>query len=252
MGSPRKGSTFKVVTQFEQELNRLGAVNFDYIFLKDLQLNSCRGCELCLSKGEKFCPLDDDRDIIYDRMMSADGVIFATPIYSLQVTSLLKNLLDRMAYIFHRPCFFGKTSMAIVSQGVIGGDKVVDYLNELAAYWGFNVSPGLALTIPWEKPLLSEERQKGAAIKKAAANFHGQLHDSRLPIPTLKQAVFFRAVQAVHKVGGGLETDRDYYEAHGWLTSKYYYDVQLNPAKSLIGSIVGRLVTRQTLKTKKA
>jgi len=250
-GSPRKGRTYKVVSRFEQELKRLEAVDFEYIFLKDMYVENCRGCELCLAKGEQFCPLKDDRDKIYERLMLADGVIFANPVYSLQVTALLKNLLDRMAYIFHRPRFFNKISIAIVTQGVIGGDKVVNYLNDLASYWGFKVCPGLTLTIPWEKPLPAEDQKIEAAIKKAAANFHILLKDPEPPVPTLKQVIIFRAVQAVHAVEAGLTTDHNYYKAKGWLTSNYYYDTKINWIKQLLGSWVGRKVMRQALETKK-
>jgi len=252
MGSPRKGRTLKVVKQFEKELQRMGEADFQYIFLRDMQLEPCRGCELCLAKGEQFCPFKDDRDNIYDRLMAADGTIFATPVYSLQVTALLKNLLDRFAYVFHRPCFFHKTSMAIVTQGVIGGDKVVEYLNELAAYWGYKVCPGLFLTVPWEKPLPGEEEKMNTAIKAAAARFHKLLTDPAPYIPTLKQVIIFRAVQSVHAVEAGLASDRQYYQARGWLTADYYYPTRINWAKKLIGKFIGHQVRRQSLQAKAA
>lgn len=251
IGSPRKGRTYKAVSRFEQELKRLGTIDFEYLFLKDVHLENCRGCELCLSKGEQFCPLKDDLNKIYERLIKADGVIFATPVYSLQVTALLKNLLDRMAYIFHRPRFFNKTSIAIVTQGVIGGKKVVEYLDELAEFWGYKVCPGLTLTVPWEKTLPAEEQKMEAAIKKSASNYYMLLNDPKPPIPTLKQVIIFRAVQAVHAVESGLAADHDYYQAKGWLTSNYYYDTKINWFKHLMGSWAGRKVMRQAVQTKK-
>ncbi|MBD3255313.1 MAG: hypothetical protein GF383_09485 [Candidatus Lokiarchaeota archaeon] len=43
-----------------------------------------------LSKGEDKCPLKDDREIISKKLDDADGVIFATPVYSMRISYLLK------------------------------------------------------------------------------------------------------------------------------------------------------------------
>jgi multimeric flavodoxin WrbA len=36
-------------------------------------------------------------------MQEADGVIFASPGYTANVSGLMKNLMDRLAYTAHRP-----------------------------------------------------------------------------------------------------------------------------------------------------
>jgi multimeric flavodoxin WrbA len=33
-----------------------------------------------LLKGEEFCPLKDERDLLIEKMMSSDGVVFACPV----------------------------------------------------------------------------------------------------------------------------------------------------------------------------
>jgi multimeric flavodoxin WrbA len=50
-------------------------------------------------------------------MMEADGVIFASPIYTFHVTGLMKNFIDRFSYCVHRPRFFGKKAMVYVLRG---------------------------------------------------------------------------------------------------------------------------------------
>ncbi len=140
-----------IVKQFEHRLKELGDIDFEYVFLKDADLKECRGCGACLEKGEEFCPLKDEKTDIFQKMVYADRVIFASPVYSLQVTALLKNRLDRLAYVFHRPCFFHKTFMPIVTQGVYGVEGVLKYLDKVARFWGFKPCPGLGLTVAWEK-----------------------------------------------------------------------------------------------------
>ena len=70
-------------------------------------------------------------------MMASDGVVFATPNYSFHVSGLMKLFVDRLAFNFHRPRFFGKTCTSIVTQGIAGGGKIVEIWNskEAAGLW---------------------------------------------------------------------------------------------------------------------
>ena len=54
--------------------------------LSDYNLEICKGCKLCLDQGEEFCPLKDDRDQLIQKIIDSDGVIFASPNYSFQVS----------------------------------------------------------------------------------------------------------------------------------------------------------------------
>lgn len=59
---------------------------YEYVFLKDLNLKLCTGCHICITKGEDFCPLKDDRDVIINKIEDSDGVILASPTFSMNVT----------------------------------------------------------------------------------------------------------------------------------------------------------------------
>jgi multimeric flavodoxin WrbA len=75
--------------------------------LKDVDLSQCRGCFGCFVKGEDHCPCKDDASI-EQKMHDADGIIFATPVYGMNISALMKTFIDRFSYIFHRPRFFTK------------------------------------------------------------------------------------------------------------------------------------------------
>ncbi|HYF91291.1 MAG TPA: flavodoxin family protein [Symbiobacteriaceae bacterium] len=118
VGSAHKqGSTHYAVRQFLDNLQSSG----------DHRLATCRGCKVCFGKGGEFCPLKDDRDVLFDKIMASDGVVFASPNYSFQVSAILKLFLDILGFVFHRPRFFGKTFTSIVTQGFFGGGKIVRY-----------------------------------------------------------------------------------------------------------------------------
>ena len=124
--------------EFEKNLKQYGEVDFEYVFLSDYHLEFCRGCKLCFMKGEEYCPLKDDRDVLLEKIEHSDGIILATPNYAFQVSARMKNFLDRLAFIDHRPRFFGKTCTAIVVQGIYGGGNILKYLNFASESHGFS------------------------------------------------------------------------------------------------------------------
>src|SRR3954451_10812814 len=86
----RKGLTYRAVRRFLDHLEALGDVRSEIVFLSDYSIGVCRGCKSCFLHGEECCPLKDDRDTLIGKMMAADGVIFATPNYSFQVSGMMK------------------------------------------------------------------------------------------------------------------------------------------------------------------
>ena len=65
-------------------------------------------------------------------MHNADGVIFATPVYGLAVTGLMKTFIDRFSYIFPRPRFFDKRALLLTTTGLVGEKDVLRYLDTVA------------------------------------------------------------------------------------------------------------------------
>src|SRR5512146_3218635 len=146
VGTARKQHTFYAVRQFLENLEALGDVEYEIVALTDYRLEMCRGCKSCFRKGEEFCPLKDDRDVLIGKMTASAGVVFATPNYSYQVSASMKMFLDRLGFVFHRPRFFGRTFTSIVVQGIYGGGKIVKYLDFVGNGLGFNSVKGTCVT----------------------------------------------------------------------------------------------------------
>lgn len=148
MGSPRKGNTYLAAKKIEESMRSMGNVEFEYLMLKDAGLSQCSGCFVCLSKSENHCPHKDSAPIIEQKMQAADGVIFATPVYGMNVSALLKTFVDRFSYIFHRPRFFDKKALLLSTTGAVGLKEVLDYLKLIAGIWGFEVTNSVGLVTP--------------------------------------------------------------------------------------------------------
>lgn len=68
------------------------------INLSELKVNHCIDCQVC-QKPEHFlkCVFNDKDDfaMIYDKMKEADLIIYASPVYTFGMSSLLKTLFER-------------------------------------------------------------------------------------------------------------------------------------------------------------
>lgn len=64
------------------------------IFLRDKKINICTGCGTCFNAG-KPCPQKDDAPEIIQKMIDADVIVMATPVYFYTMNGSLKTLIDR-------------------------------------------------------------------------------------------------------------------------------------------------------------
>jgi multimeric flavodoxin WrbA len=244
VGSARKKHTYNAARQFLDNLQSLGDVECEIVSLSDHRLGTCGGCKACFAKGEEFCPLADDRDVLIGKMMASDGVVFASPNHSFQVSAIMKIFLDRLGFVFHRPCFFGKTFTGIVAQGIYGGDKIVKYLDIVGNGLGFNTVKGSCFTA--FEPMTEKEKQKlDRVLAGQSRQFYEKLLKPGYPAPTLLKLMAFRMGRTMI----GLELDdasRDYryYKDKGWFESDYYYSTRLGTLKKASGSLIDLVATR--------
>ena len=96
MGSPRiQGNTTELVKPFIARLLEQGAA-VEYVTLADKNILPCKGCGHCQDiQGEYGCIQEDDVADIMNKVMDADCIVFATPIYSWYCTAQMKAFIDR-------------------------------------------------------------------------------------------------------------------------------------------------------------
>lgn len=69
------------------------------IFLRDKTINYCTGCSTCSLHG-KPCPQRDDMPEILDKMVAADIIVMATPVYFYTMSAQMKALIDRCCGLY--------------------------------------------------------------------------------------------------------------------------------------------------------
>jgi multimeric flavodoxin WrbA len=96
LGSPkRNGNTAKVLDMLENELVAIGH-EIERVSVVDYKINGCVGCNVCIKeKDEPNCVQQDDAKKIFNKVMLADLIIYATPVYAHSFPAQMKTLIDR-------------------------------------------------------------------------------------------------------------------------------------------------------------
>jgi len=92
--SPRRGGNSDLLCdQFVKGAQEAGH-HAEKLFLKDLKINYCTGCGVCV-EGKKRCPQQDDMAGVLGKMVAADVIVMATPVYFYTMCAQMKALIDR-------------------------------------------------------------------------------------------------------------------------------------------------------------
>lgn len=96
--SPRKGGNSDALADaFVRGAQKAGN-QVEKITLYDKTIGFCKGCLSC--QNTQRCIIRDDTDAITQKMLTADVIAFATPIYYYGMCGQMKTLLDRANPLF--------------------------------------------------------------------------------------------------------------------------------------------------------
>lgn len=91
--SPRKdGNSDTLCDEFIKGATSSGNI-CEKIFLRDKKINYCMGCGVCNNTHK--CVQNDDMAEVLDKMLDADVIVLATPVYFYAMDAQLKTLIDR-------------------------------------------------------------------------------------------------------------------------------------------------------------
>lgn len=113
----------------------------EYINLRDLNIAPCIECNSCFKTGT--CSVDDDYQMLSSKMLEADRLIFATPIFFMTVCAQAKALIDRCQclwahkYVLKQPLITtGRDRRAmVIAVGGTKSTKMFDSIRLTAKYF---------------------------------------------------------------------------------------------------------------------
>jgi multimeric flavodoxin WrbA len=92
--SPRKGGNSDILCdQFMMGAEEAGN-QAEKIFFRDKEINYCLACDVCKNNGGD-CDQKDDMAEVLDKMIGADVIVMATPVYFYTMNAQMKTLIDR-------------------------------------------------------------------------------------------------------------------------------------------------------------
>lgn len=154
-GSARKdGNSAILVREVLSELEKEG-IGVTLVELAELDIAPCRACFACAKTG--FCAFrNDDFDDVFNKMLSAQGIVLGSPVYSANVSAKMQALLERAAVLADmKPGRFRfKVGAAVASARRGGVMSALDTMNHFflnheavvagSTYWNmaYGIQPG--------------------------------------------------------------------------------------------------------------
>jgi multimeric flavodoxin WrbA/putative sterol carrier protein len=134
-GSPHSGigNTALMLEMLRQPLAEQGCA-LEVVALCEHEIEYCTGCAFCMEKGK--CWIPDDHHAIVERLLAADGVILASPVYFYHVTAQMKAFLDRSLAWGHKPQPSWKPGLTVSVSAGQGETETAEYLARLLRVYG--------------------------------------------------------------------------------------------------------------------
>lgn len=183
-------------------------------------------------EGEENCPHNEIVQSIIEKIRWADGLIITSPVYALNVTGLLKNFFDHTAYFYHRPEFFDKKALVVVSTAGAGHKDVAKYIDETLRHWGFNKIYQITYKFGGKEEINVEE------INKISKKFHDDVSSKKLHSPKIGDIIFYNVWRAMAPKSEAMKKDKEYWESTGLVNHEFAPNVKLGFLKKTFAKIM--------------
>ena len=154
VGSPIKnGVTEKLADELTKGIaSKNDKVEINKLFLQRQEIKPCFACQTCQELFNDRCVIDDDMADNYPKILAADILVFATPIYWWTVSAQTKLFIDRMYALLHKDDvsnFAGKKVILINTYGgerPNSGPKIVDRMfQDMCKYLNMDLVASVAV-----------------------------------------------------------------------------------------------------------
>jgi multimeric flavodoxin WrbA len=174
-GSPRRGGNTELLLEETLKGAESEGAEVERIYLPDYAITPCKECHGCDQTGH--CVILDDMQKIYPKLLEADIIILASPIFFYGVTAWAKALIDRSQALWARKYLLKDPSLGKE------GKKRKGFLVSVGATKGQKVFEGAVLTAKYFFDVLNAEYVgellfKGVEAKGDILKHPGALHQA--------------------------------------------------------------------------
>ncbi|GBC63499.1 flavodoxin family protein [Desulfonema ishimotonii] len=190
-GSPRRRGNTATLLKHAVEGAREADAHVEEIVLRDKKISPCLEIYKCKEAGK--CAIRDDFQEVCDRILSAHGIILASPIFFYTVSAHTKILMDRCQSLWVKKYWIDNTPFGdrtfrrkglFISAGATRGKKLFEGALLTVKYFFDVIDTELWQTLLYRQldfegdvlrhpEYLKEARESGAALVKAIRNGQG-------------------------------------------------------------------------------
>lgn len=222
-GTEVKGCTYQIKEAFLDPLRPNHEIQ-EFTLPKDLPYFCC-GCKTCFFKSEKNCPHAAYVLPLWDAMLSAELLVFTSPVYALRASGQMKALLDHLCvhWMVHRPeerMFTKKAVILTNAIGVLNGGAQKDMATSLSWLGVSDIKKlgiGLMEGVIWKD--LSEKRKKSITdkVKRLSKRYQKPYKSKKGLVVTAKFLLCKIMHQSIAKTESPLSADNQHWLDKGWI-----------------------------------
>ncbi|MEE8471755.1 MAG: flavodoxin family protein [Dehalococcoidia bacterium] len=170
-GSPiKEGNTVVFLAEALKAAEEWEGVSTELISLAGKDIRDCNHCNWCVSKQSEgnFCKQRDDMQDIFPKIVEADGLMLATPVYSTRLSGYMACFLDRWRIFGHGNHYKGSLKYKVGGALAVGWYRnlgmeaaLLSIIPNLLIYGVIPVVPHLGLGAPGGAVGLSSEGGMG-------------------------------------------------------------------------------------------
>jgi multimeric flavodoxin WrbA len=132
-GSPRRGGNTEILLEEVLKGAEREGAEIERLYLSNLKITPCTECHGCDETGD--CVILDEMQKIYPKLLEADIIILASPVFFYGVTAWAKTLIDRSQALWAKKYLVNDPSMGnrgkrrkgfFISVGATKGQKVFE------------------------------------------------------------------------------------------------------------------------------
>lgn len=219
-GAMHKGSTYAIAQEVIKNLN---AQRVEEFFLPGALPEFCVGCSKCFIGSPSDCPHSGYTMPLREKLLQADVIILASPVYSYYASGQMKVFLDHFAnmWIVHRPeqAMFRKQGIVIATAAGPVCKKTLGVMKDSLDMWGVSKTltlGGAVMATQWSQ-VSPKTRQKLLLKAKKAAQ---KLIRSQGRSPCFRVRKWFALTGMMQKHMKLNPVDAQYWEENGWTQGK--------------------------------
>ena len=148
-GSPRKGGNTELLLEEALKGAEAEGAQTERLYLTEFTITPCKECHGCDRSGE--CIILDDMQKIYPKLVEADVIILASPIFFYSITAWAKALVDRCQTFWSKKYLLKDRSLGKE------GKRRKGFFISVAGTKGKRVFEGAILTVKYFFDVLNAE-----------------------------------------------------------------------------------------------